>query len=139
VLQDQGVSTLRDALRNVAGISLAAGEGGAQGDNLTIRGFSARNDIFLDGMRDFGSYYRDSFDMEEVEVLQGPSSMTFGRGSTGGVVNQVTKTPEQGHFIGGTLQLGSDLTRARHSFFNSLGENFPGGFSIFKNYFAELL
>jgi hypothetical protein len=35
--------------------------------------------------------------------------------------------------------LGSDLTRARHSFFNSLGENFPGGFSIFKNYFAELL
>ena len=111
ILQDQGVSTLRDALRNVAGISLAAGEGGAQGDNLTIRGFSARNDIFLDGMRDFGSYYRDSFDMEEVEVLQGPSSMTFGRGSTGGVVNQVTKTPEQGHFIGGTLQFGSDLTR----------------------------
>ena len=111
ILQDQGVSTLRDALRNVAGISLAAGEGGAQGDNLTIRGYSARNDIFMDGMRDFGSYYRDSFDLEEIEVLQGPSSMTFGRGSTGGVVNQVTKTPEQGHFIGGTLQFGSDLTR----------------------------
>src|SRR5262249_53349318 len=63
-IEQQGVNTLRDALRNVAGISLAAGEGGSQGDNLTIRGFSARNDIFLDGMRDFGSYYRDPFNYE---------------------------------------------------------------------------
>ena len=111
ILEQQGVNTLRDALRNVAGISLAAGEGGAQGDNLTIRGFSGRNDIFLDGMRDFGSYYRDPFNYESVEVLQGPSSMTFGRGSTGGVVNQETKAPEAAKFISGTLQFGSDLTR----------------------------
>jgi catecholate siderophore receptor len=110
-MQQQGVNTLRDALRNVAGISLAAGEGGAQGDNLTIRGFSGRNDIFLDGMRDFGSYYRDPFNYQSVDVLQGPSSMTFGRGSTGGVVNQETKTPEALKFISGTLQFGSDLTR----------------------------
>jgi catecholate siderophore receptor len=111
ILQQQGVNTLRDALRNVAGISLAAGEGGAQGDNLTIRGFSARNDIFLDGMRDFGSYYRDPFNYERVDVLQGPTSMTFGRGSTGGVVNQESKTPEAAKFVSGTLQFGSDLTR----------------------------
>jgi len=110
-MQQQGVNTLRDALRNVAGISLAAGEGGAQGDNLTIRGFSGRNDIFLDGMRDFGSYYRDPFDYESVDVLQGPSSMTFGRGSTGGVVNQESKAPQTGKFVSGTLQFGSDLTR----------------------------
>ena len=77
VMETQGTTTLRDALRNVAGISLAAGEGGAQGDSLTIRGFTARNDIFLDGMRDFGSYYRDPFDMQEVDVLQGPASVVF--------------------------------------------------------------
>jgi len=71
VMEQQGVTNLRDALRDVAGISLAAGEGGAQGDSLTIRGFTARNDLFIDGMRDFGSYYRDPFDTEEVEVLQG--------------------------------------------------------------------
>jgi len=110
-IEQQGVNTLRDALRNVAGISLAAGEGGAQGDNLTIRGFSGRNDIFLDGMRDFGSYYRDPFNYESVDVLQGPSSMTFGRGSTGGVVNQESKAPQTGRFVSGTLQFGSDLTR----------------------------
>ena len=111
LMQQQGATTLRDALRNVAGISLAAGEGGAQGDNLTIRGFTARNDLFIDGMRDFGSYYRDPFNTQEVEVLQGPSSVTFGRGSTGGVVNQATKTPGMGASISGDLDLGTDLTR----------------------------
>jgi len=110
-MQEQGVTTLRDALRNVAGISLAAGEGGSQGDNLTIRGFTARNDLFIDGMRDFGSYYRDPFNTQEVEVLQGPSSVTFGRGSTGGVVNQATKAPSLSQFISGDFDLGTDLTR----------------------------
>ncbi len=111
VLAEQGVTTLRDALRNVAGISLAAGEGGAQGDNLTIRGFTTRNDLFIDGMRDFGSYYRDPFNLEEVEVLQGPSSVTFGRGSTGGVVNQASKTPLLSQSISGGISAGTDLTR----------------------------
>ncbi len=87
------MTTLRDTLRNVPGISLAAGEAGAQGDNLTIRGFTARNDIFLDGIRDFGSYYRDSFNYEQVDVLEGPAGVQFGRGSTGGVVNQESKVP----------------------------------------------
>src|SRR5258708_21201356 len=110
-MKDQGVTTLRDAVRNVAGISLAAGEGGAQGDNLTIRGFSARNDLFIDGMRDFGSYYRDPFNLEEVEILQGPSSVTFGRGSTGGVVNQASNTPVLNQSISGGIFAGTDLTR----------------------------
>jgi catecholate siderophore receptor len=110
-MDQQGNTTLRDALRNVAGISLAAGEGGSQGDNLTIRGFTARNDLFIDGMRDFGSYYRDPFNSEEVEVLQGPSSVTFGRGSTGGVVNQQTKSANLSPSISASLQLGTDPTR----------------------------
>ena len=111
LMQQQAATTLRDALRNVAGISLAAGEGGAQGDNLTIRGFTARNDLFIDGMRDFGSYYRDPFNTQEVEVLQGASSVTFGRGSTGGVVNQTSKTPRLAPAISGGLDFGTDLTR----------------------------
>lgn len=110
-MSQQGVTTLRDAVRNVAGISLAAGEGGAQGDNLTIRGFTARNDLFIDGMRDFGSYYRDAFNTGEVEVLQGPSSVTFGRGSTGGVVNQASKSPQLNQFVNADLMFGTDATR----------------------------
>ena len=111
VMQDQGLSTLRDTLRNVPGISLAAGEAGAQGDNLTIRGFTARNDIFLDGIRDFGSYYRDSFNYEQVEALEGPAGIQFGRGSTGGVVNQESKVPQVERFVNVQAQFGTDLTR----------------------------
>lgn len=111
ILADEGVSTLRDTLRNAPGISLAAGEGGAQGDNLTIRGFTAQDDIFLDGMRDFGSYYRDPFNYEKVDVIEGPAGVDFGRGSTGGVINQESKVPllhPLFNFDGG---LGTDLTR----------------------------
>jgi catecholate siderophore receptor len=111
VLKDEQNRTLTDALRNVPGISIAAGESGAQGDNLTIRGFTARNDIFMDGIRDFGSYYRDSFDTEQVEVLEGPSGVQFGRGSTGGVINQESKTPAADKFINLQTQLGTDATR----------------------------
>ena len=110
-IQEQAATTLRDTLRNAPGISLAAGEGGSQGDNLTLRGFTARNDIFLDGMRDFGSYYRDSFNYREVEVLEGPSSVTFGRGSTGGVINQESKSPVNDRFIDVEGDFGTDLTR----------------------------
>ena len=111
VLRDQQNRSLTDAIRNVPGISIAAGESGAQGDNLTIRGFTARNDIFLDGIRDFGSYYRDSFDFEQVEVLEGPAGVQFGRGSTGGVINQENKAPAADKFVNANAVLGTDTTR----------------------------
>jgi catecholate siderophore receptor len=94
VIEAQGATTLRDVLRNVPGITMQAGEGGVPaGDNLSIRGFSARTDIFIDGVRDMGGYSRDSFNVEQVEVVKGPSSAGAGRGSTGGSVNLVTKVP----------------------------------------------
>ena len=111
VMEDQSTTSLRQALQNVPGISMAAGESGAQGDNLTIRGFTARNDIFLDGIRDFGSYYRDSFNFEQVEVLEGPAGVQFGRGSTGGVINQESKLPTEEQFVTVNTQIGTDLTR----------------------------
>ena len=110
LMQEQAVTSFRDALRNVTGISLAAGEGGgAQGDNLTLRGFSARNDYFLDGIRDQGSYTRDIFNIESIEVLKGPSAVLFGRGSTGGAINQVSKSPRLEPLYSATLSVGSGL------------------------------
>lgn len=93
VLNEQAATTMTEALRNVPGITISAGEGSAIGDNINLRGFSARTDVFLDGFRDRGQYSRDTFSLEAVEVLKGPSSMLFGRGSTGGVINQVSKKP----------------------------------------------
>ena len=93
MLNAQGTTSLSDALRNVPGITIGAAEGGQIGNNINLRGFTARTDIFIDGVRDRGQYYRDTFFIDTVEVLKGPSSMLFGRGSTGGVINQVSKQP----------------------------------------------
>ena len=93
LMQSQGATSLVDAVRNAPGVTIGSAEGGNIGTNININGFNARTDIYLDGMRDRGQYYRDVFALEQVEVLMGPSSMLFGRGSTGGVINQVTKKP----------------------------------------------
>jgi catecholate siderophore receptor len=130
IIHEEGATTLRDTLRNAPGISLAAGEGGSQGDNLTLRGFTARNDIFLDGMRDFGSYYRDSFNYQEVEVLEGPSSVTFGRGSTGGVINQESKSPVDHRFVVAEGDFGTDITRRFAADINQPLENLGHGAAV---------
>ncbi len=111
LLQDQAVTNLNDAFRNVPSITIGAGEFKSLGTSPTIRGFVARTDMFLDGQRDIGDYYRDPFDLEEIQVLEGPASVLFGRGSTGGVINQVSKMPELTGFIAGALTFGTDLTR----------------------------
>ncbi|MEP7271399.1 MAG: TonB-dependent siderophore receptor [Acidobacteriota bacterium] len=112
VIEEQGATTLRDVLRNVPGLTITAGEGGAPaGDNLTLRGFSARNDIFVDGARDLGPQSRDPFNLEQVEVIKGPSSAFNGRGSTGGTINLVSKSPELEPSYGFTLNFGSDRTK----------------------------
>lgn len=91
VMQSQGATSLASALRNIPGLTIGGAEGGQIGTNINLNGFSARTDMYLDGTRDRAQYYRDIFALDSVEVLQGPSSMLFGRGSTGGVINQVTK------------------------------------------------
>lgn len=108
---DQGATNLSDALRMVPGISLGAGETSWQGNNLYLRGFTTRDDMFVDGQRDYGYYYRDPFDDQRIEVLEGPSSILFGRGTTGGVINEVTKTPTLDPFASATATLGSAQMR----------------------------
>src|SRR5262245_13493365 len=110
LMQAQGATSLADALRNVPGITMGAAEGGTIGNNFNLRGFSARTDLYLDGMRDRGQFYRDVFSLDAIEVLQGPSSMLFGRGSTGGVINQVSKLPSLTPFATATTIVGTQPT-----------------------------
>ena len=110
LLDERGITSLNDALRTVPGITLGAGEFSWQGNNPSIRGFSSRSDMFLDGMRDFGNYYRDPFNLDSIEVLQGPSSIIFGRGSTGGVINQASKAPSPKPLSTASVNIGNDST-----------------------------
>lgn len=111
VIRDRAATTLRDVLRNSPGITFQAGEGGGglPGDqNFSMRGSSARNSLFIDGVRDVGSYTRDSFNMQQVEVIKGPNGSMAGRSATTGAINQVTKAPHQGDSQDYSLGVGSD-------------------------------
>ncbi|HYH10072.1 MAG TPA: TonB-dependent siderophore receptor [Thermoanaerobaculia bacterium] len=105
----QGATTLRDVLRNTPGITFQAGEGGGgvPGDSFSMRGFSAGNDILLDGVREPGAYTRDAFNLEQVEVVKGPSGAVAGRGGTGGAINLVTKSPKPESFTNASLGAGN--------------------------------
>lgn len=93
LMESQNAFSLREALKNVSGLSIAAGEGGRTGDSITLRGFSANSDTYLDGVKENGQYFRDTFYLERAEVLKGASSVLFGRGATGGVINQIARKP----------------------------------------------
>jgi catecholate siderophore receptor len=99
LIEEQRITTLDQALRNVPGITVAIGEGGGgmNGDQFRIRGLQAKGDVYLDGLRDFGVYVRDAFAYEQVEVIKGPSSESFGMGTTGGVINMQQKTAHLGN------------------------------------------
>ncbi|MGC5702782.1 TonB-dependent siderophore receptor [Pseudomonas sp. NFXW11] len=112
LMQERAASTLVDALRTTPGITFGAGEGGTPlGDRPFIRGFEASTDIMIDGIRDVGRMTHEAFNVEQIEIVKGPGSVYSGRGSTGGTINLVSKTPKQESYAAGSLSLGSDQLR----------------------------
>ncbi|HVW09298.1 MAG TPA: TonB-dependent receptor [Bryobacteraceae bacterium] len=112
-IADKNATSLREVLRSTAGVTLGSGEGGnAFGDRFFIRGFDARNDVFVDGVRDAGVSIRENFDDEQIEILRGPASSFAGRGTTGGAMNIVTKEAQSGDFYHAGVEGGfGDSTR----------------------------
>jgi catecholate siderophore receptor len=92
LLRDQRALSLQDALKNVPGVSFATGDG--QRDQVSIRGFSAIADQYVNGFRDDALYFRDLSNTERVEVIKGPAAVLYGRGSSGGLINRVLKHPD---------------------------------------------
>lgn len=114
VLEDRKLTTLADVARTTPGITIGTGEGGnAFGDRFFIRGFDARSDIFIDGIRDTSISVRENFFTEQVEILRGPGSTFAGRGVAGGAINIVTKQAGDQNFYKGDLTGGltSDQTK----------------------------
>ena len=122
LMQDQAARSMEDALKNVPGVALGSGDG--QRDQVFIRSFSAIADQFLDGIRDDALYFRDLSNIERIEVLKGPSAVLYGRGSSGGLVNRVSKKPVFGETLGDvTLNLGSyNLRRVSADLNTPVGE-----------------
>ncbi|ELM3720680.1 TonB-dependent siderophore receptor [Aeromonas hydrophila] len=99
-----GQPTLSEALTGIPGVNAS---GDTRFDGVNIRGFSASNDFYLDGFRDDMQYTRDLGNTERVEVLKGPAAVLYGRGSTGGIVNRVSKKPQKGLESSVSAQVGS--------------------------------
>jgi len=109
-IREQNLTTIDQALRAVPGVTVSIGEGngGMNGDQFRIRGFDAKGDLYVDGLRDFGVYVRDSFAYEQVDVLKGPTSESFGMGTTGGAINLRQKTAHLGDANSAEITVGTD-------------------------------
>jgi catecholate siderophore receptor len=112
VLEDKATTSVRELARQTPGVTLGFAEGGnAFGDSLYIRGFNARGDIFVDGMRDAGNASRETFAVEQVEIYKGPGGTIAGRGVTGGAINIITKKPNEVYSFGEvSTMFGTDKT-----------------------------
>jgi catecholate siderophore receptor len=110
LFQQQNATTLTEALRNTPGVSIQLGENGntQTGDSIFLRGFDTSGSIFVDGIRDLGTISRDLFNLEQVEVVKGPSGSDNGRGASSGYVNLVTKNAQLDNFSLGSVTVGTD-------------------------------
>ena len=100
IIEQTGATTLADALRTVPGITFGAAEGGNPiGDRPFIRGFDSQGSVFVDGVRDPASQTRETFDVEQVQIVRGSDSTLGGRGSAGGSINIISKLPVLGDFV----------------------------------------
>jgi catecholate siderophore receptor len=115
---DQGAFNMEDALRYVPGVNVHANEDTSQRNQFYVRGFSAETDRYLDGMLEIGNWYLDTYNMERLEVLEGPAGVLFGRGSTGGVVNYVSKVPRLSPLTEIGTSFGTDGTKRATVDFN---------------------
>ena len=118
LMQDRNLDDFREVLRTTAGVTFLAGETGEE--DVRLRGFSlgTAGDIYRDGLRDAPLIERDTFNDDRVEVIKGSASMLFGKGSTGGVVNQVSKQPFLMNQHEASVTLGSGNEKRVHGDFN---------------------
>ncbi|MBC7927086.1 MAG: TonB-dependent receptor, partial [Bryobacteraceae bacterium] len=106
LLEDRQVVRFEEALRSSSGAYVSSRHGGQQ-PFLNFRGFSG-TDQMRDGIREyFGYYTMEMANVEQVEVLKGPSSVLFGHLEPGGVVNVVTRHPSASPLASLQLDRGS--------------------------------
>lgn len=127
LLVDQHAQSVADAVRNVPGVSVAQGEGNR--DQVVLRGISSASDFFVNGIRDDQERFRDLYNVERIEVVQGPAAVLFGRGGGGGIVNLITRRPQRGAPSDFALELGAfDHKRGTAQFGLPLGST--GSFRV---------
>ena len=96
MMDAENVVKLDDALRNVSGVIPGGYYDGW--DYYRIRGFDASFNTYIDGLRGGNGVAEETWGLESVEVLKGPSSALYGQSTLGGLVNIVTRKPVPANF-----------------------------------------
>ncbi|MDP8568321.1 TonB-dependent receptor [Methylophilus aquaticus] len=104
-IEDRNALSIKDALAYTPGVTTSTGEGIRE--QFIIRGFSAIADTYVDGMRDGRNTFRDTFSLEQLEVVKGPAGVLYGRGSAGGLINLVSKKATANAFAKAGAMYGS--------------------------------
>lgn len=104
-VKDSGAQQLTDVTRYVPGVAIHQGEGNR--DELVIRGVDSSANFFVNGFRDDVQYFRDLYNTQSIEIIKGPSALTFGRGAGGGLVNRTLKEADGQRIYEATAQSGS--------------------------------
>ncbi len=146
-IKDQTFQNFTDMTRYVPGVAVHQGEGNR--DELVIRGVDSSANFFVNGFRDDVQIFRDLYNTQSIEVLKGPSALTFGRGAGGGLVNRTLKEADGTPIYEATMQTGSfadrrftvDLGQAanqnvavRLNMMYEGADNFPRDFSHLERY-----
>lgn len=115
-LQEGGLASVEDALRQHAGLQLARNGGPGQSAGYFLRGSGSSGTVVLiDGIR-VGSATLGQFEfsslalsqVDRIEVLRGPASSLYGADAVGGVINIITRRGQVGKpQLGGNLALGN--------------------------------
>jgi catecholate siderophore receptor len=103
-IKDQSFQGLTDVTRYVPGVAVHQGEGNR--DELVIRGVDSSANFFVNGFRDDVQYFRDLYNAQSVEVVKGPSALTFGRGAGGGILNRTLKEADGTRVYDASVQTG---------------------------------
>ncbi len=92
-LDQMQVVRLDDAMRNVSGVTMETGFGGRT-DIFQVRGFrTSTESIFKNGFRNSVRTFRETANIQQIEVMKGPASVLYGVSDPGGMVNITTKKP----------------------------------------------
>ena len=134
ILQEQGAVSLSEALRNTPGITFQLGENGntQSGDSISMRGFDTQGSIYVDGVRDLGAVTRDVFNIDQIEVIKGPSGADVGRAAASGYINLSSKVPLAENFFAGSTSFGSADRHRLTADFNRAFEGGMGGTTAFR-------
>lgn len=136
-IQDAGVTDFKGLVDTLPGISINSAFGGANNSFITIRGIGGADDykpngnpsvaLHVDGIYQTSNAYLGMplFDLERIEVLKGPQGTLYGRNTTAGVINAITKRPTEAFEGYASVEYGSyDYTQGEAAFGGSVSDNF---------------